>query len=463
MAFTACDDIEDSSSLPQTNPQLPGVDASNVSVTPGADAQTPIDLAAFNTIDEPVRIAKVNTPTDWPEGFTPSVPYMEMSLTEDFAAPCEVTTLMGAEGDILVEADVWDGAWKKAYQRNPSQRTVYLRFPVYAVNGTQRVRMGGLDTWYGAETVTVTPLNEFDHVIEDAYYLVGSFCNWDLSQGIALEQSGYDPYDDPNFHTLFTVDGAGYEFVIVPASTVAAGSLSAGYYGGEYAAFTDPSGFLVASTDAATPASFLIDAAGSYEIKINMETLSYSYASAVTTLYTPGNSNGWNQGASQVLTTKDYKWFSGFAHLNGGFKFTTQADWNGVNYGAGSEEGTLSTEGGDLNAPADALYYVTVDIPNLKYALHEITSLGVIGDATPTGWDGQTNLTPSADFLIWTGTVVMKDGEFKFRMNDNWDINLGGDLNGLSEGGANIPVSAGTYEVTINFTAVPYTATLTAQ
>lgn len=463
MAFSACDDIEDSTSLPQTNPQLPGVDAANVVVLPGADAAAPIDLGAFNAADSYIRIASVATPSDWPEGFVPEVPMMQMSASQSFADCIEVTTTMGADGEVLIAPDTWDGVWKKAFGRNPAQRTLYLRFPVYAVKGSQSVRMGGLDTWYGAETVTVAPFNEFDHTIEDTYYVVGSFCGWDLARGVKLDHSGYDPYDDPNFHTLLSVDGAGYEFVVVPASTVAAGTLSAGYYGGEYPAFTDADGMLLASTDASTPASLLIDHAGSYELKINMETLAYSYQSAFSLLYTPGNSNGWNQEASQVLTSADYKWFSGYVHLDGEFKFTTAPNWDGTNYGAGATPGTLDPTGGNLSAPANALYYATVSIPELTYSLTEITTLGIIGSATPAGWDGQTNLTPSADFLTWTGILTLTDGEFKFRMNDNWDINLGGSVDALIGNGANIPVAAGTYLVTLDFSSVPYTCTLTPQ
>ena len=42
-------------------------------------------------------------------------------------------------------------------------------------------------------------------------------------------------------------------------------------------------------------------------------------------------------------------------------------------------------------------------------------------------------------------------GEFKFRANDGWDINLGGDINNLSFGADNIPVTEeGTYEISLD-------------
>lgn len=483
MAFSACDDIEESNSLPQVNPQLPGVSADNVKVVGGSDAQAPISLTAFNTVEGLINIAKVDTPTDWPEGYTPDVPYMQMSQTQDFAEVSEIPTTMGAEGEVLVNPDEWDGVWKEAYGKNPKERTVYLRFPVFAVKGTQSVRMGSASTFYGAESVSVTPFDPYGHVVEDAYYVVGSFCNWDLNQAIEMSHSGYDPYDDPNFSATLNVEGAGYEFAIVPASTVAAGTLDAGGYGAEYPGYVaaiDPEAneFLVVAENSA-PAAIVIDNTGSYTLRVNIGDETFRVES-LPMLYTPGDSNGWSQAASQTLTTSDGYVFTGFAHLSGGFKMTSQKNWDGINYGAGDEAGKLSTDGnaGNLSVAADGLYWlravveIPADAPNatddlkqqsLTYSTELITTLGVIGSATPNDWSGQTNLTPSADFLTWSAVVEMSDGDFKFRMNDNWDINLGGELTNLTVGGADIHTAAGKYLVTLNLATRPYICTLTPQ
>lgn len=184
-------------------------------------------------------------------------------------------------------------------------------------------------------------------------------------------------------------------------------------------------------------------------------------------LYTPGASNSWNQEASQKLGTTDYTIYSGFAHLSGEFKFSSQPNWNGINFGAGTEPLTLSIAGdaGNLSVPNDGLYYLkNVNVTALTYEEPiEITSIGLIGSATPKGWDGQTNLTPSDDFLTWTGTVTLTAGEFKFRCNDDWGIAMGVDLNNLdmSGGAANISWGeAGTFEVTLDLSSIPYKATL---
>lgn len=184
-----------------------------------------------------------------------------------------------------------------------------------------------------------------------------------------------------------------------------------------------------------------------------------------TYLYTPGNTNGWNQEASQCLYGYDAVHYSGYAVLGGEFKFTTQPNWDGTNYGAGDEPGMLSDDGGagNLNVSPEGLYWCTVDRENLKYTTYHVETYGVIGDATPNGWGSSTALT-SDDYLVWKGVVTFGEGEFKFRANDAWDVNLGGSMNDLSQGGDNIPSpGVGTYEVTLDLSAIPYSCTLVKQ
>lgn len=55
-------------------------------------------------------------------------------------------------------------------------------------------------------------------------------------------------------------------------------------------------------------------------------------------------------------------------------------------------------------------------------------TVGLIGTATPKGWDASTPLQLAAanDPHQWTLTLELKQGEAKFRANDSWDVNWGG-------------------------------------
>lgn len=474
LGFTACDEIEEGTGLPQTNPQLPAVVATNVKAEAGPSAGSLISLDAYNNDGKQIELAKVTKGEDWPEGFSVNVPLIEVSKTADFSGGIwSVESSADADGMVLVSPDAWDGVYKDMFGKNPVATTSYVRFPVWAVKGSQKVRMGGLDTYYGDFSVQVKSFDLYNgRVVEDEYYLLTSDMNWDLSQALPMRRNSpdMDIYVDGRFTSpAVIVNGAGFEWMVVPGSAVAAGSLT-----NEYASFglseandTEKSGALVANVAGSKAIPGLIDEAGPYVFEVNMETLEYKVQLAYENLWTPGDSNGWGFGTgTQMLYTKDYDNYYGYAHLNGSFKFTTEAGWGGINLGKGENPGELSSNGeaGNLSVEKDALYWSHVKLSALTYDLTEITTIGLIGDATPDGWGSSTALTPSADFLTWTATVELTAGEYKFRANDDWGINLGGSLDELTQDGANLRLDeAGRYVVTLDLSALPYSCTLVKQ
>lgn len=205
----------------------------------------------------------------------------------------------------------------------------------------------------------------------------------------------------------------------------------------------------------------------------------FSLQTAPNVLYTPGNSNGWNQENSQwIPETEEKGIYKGFVYLNGEFKFTNQPNWDGTNFGKSDEDGVLSTDGGagnlELPATGEGLYFATVDLTDESkptYKLEYIESVALCGSATPDNWtpaDGPA--MTSEDYLIWTYTGEFADGEFKFVFNRGWSINLGTDddpadfgnevENALKWDGGNLSVSAGTHTVTLDLSKLPYGYTI---
>ncbi len=83
----------------------------------------------------------------------------------------------------------------------------------------------------------------------------------------------------------------------------------------------------------------------------------------------------------------------------------------------------------------------TGDAPDITFNPNDYR-MAVIGDATAGAWDSDQNLfhKEAGGVHTWYGVVTFGDtGEYKFRANDGWDINYGGDLANLSNGGGNIP------------------------
>ena len=89
------------------------------------------------------------------------------------------------------------------------------------------------------------------------------------------------------------------------------------------------------------------------------------------------------------------------------------------------------------------------------------TGWGIVGDATPGGWDKDQMMTYNPETKKWSIIITMVDGEFKFRWDASWEKNLGGALTGLTQGGGNIKIGAGTYLIELDPEAK--TATVTEQ
>jgi CubicO group peptidase (beta-lactamase class C family) len=78
---------------------------------------------------------------------------------------------------------------------------------------------------------------------------------------------------------------------------------------------------------------------------------------------------------------------------------------------------------------------------------------GIVGSATANGWDGLSiELTETNKKGIWTiNNVQLKEGEIKFRFNNDWTINFGDNKNGnLKYEGDNIKIKNGNYEITLD-------------
>lgn len=147
------------------------------------------------------------------------------------------------------------------------------------------------------------------------------------------------------------------------------------------------------------------------------------------------------------------------------FKFiSNQAVWDNVvgNYGVidGAQDGNLinSSDSGNIEISEEGQYYIKVDIDNLTYKLIKM-QWGVIGNATPNGWDGETPMTYDFNTNTWEITLSLTDGEVKFRSKslsnavfgagEDWKFNVGTNLNAWDEGEGNFVVSAGSASLTL--------------
>lgn len=94
-------------------------------------------------------------------------------------------------------------------------------------------------------------------------------------------------------------------------------------------------------------------------------------------------------------------------------------------------------------------------------------TVGLIGDASPGGWDVDVDMRlndpTKVDKRTWTTTVLLNTGAVKFRAMDGWDINWGSTAFPIGTGtqnGPNIPIAtAGYYKIVFNDETGAYTFT----
>ena len=187
--------------------------------------------------------------------------------------------------------------------------------------------------------------------------------------------------------------------------------------------------------------------------------VTFTTPQSIVTLWVAGDFQGWSpQTAKDSLMNSDTDPIvQGYVNITNtnGFKFVSQKNWDGTNYGIGASAGTLSTTGGDITASSPGYYLMKINLDALTYTATK-TTWGVIGDATADQWNSDQNMTYSTVLRKWVATIPLTAAKIKFRANDAWDINYGDDGNNgsLEPGGADIPVAtAGTYSVILDLSS----------
>lgn len=195
--------------------------------------------------------------------------------------------------------------------------------------------------------------------------------------------------------------------------------------------------------------------AGTYKITVNTATLAWSIEEYTWGLVGSATTNGWD-GPDMPLSYDPFTdtWKALVTLASGEVKVRQNNDW-AVNYGDTGVDGILDPSGDNIAVNAGT-YLVTVNFNTLEYEIEPTFIWGIVGSAAPNGWDGPDvplNLSFEQDDFWYINGVTLGDGEIKFRANNDWANNFGDTgLDGvLDNGGDNIPVSAGTYNITIDF------------
>ena len=206
--------------------------------------------------------------------------------------------------------------------------------------------------------------------------------------------------------------------------------------------------------------------AGYYKITLNDQTGAYSLAAAGASTFTSmgliGAQSSWSSDIGDLTKsgTDPHVWTGSIALEAGELKFRANDSWDN-NWGVASFPSGYGIGGGaNIAIPVSGTYFVYFNDASGEFFFGPTANatpydaVGVIGSATPGGWDADTDLVKNpANPFKWSGKMTINDGDAKFRANNGWDVNWG--ASGFPKGtgvqnGANIPVQAGTYFISFN-------------
>ena len=438
LTLASCNGDYDDWAQPQHNPQEEAITIPGFTATPVVQS---IDCSSVTT--DSVSIFTLSEAA-LPEGFTLDNARLEINPQgEDNAIKKNVNTSIEGKAAVADLSEVIVSFYGKRPIAHPFVAHVYLN----AIKNGDAVLIDA-----GKFNLEMTPKSPF---IDSGYYLVGDMFNaegvdgWNtVSAKQAFMHSDKDVYDDPKFTITFETKKADQYWKIIPKKNIDAGNFWAdGVVGPKENGSSSMEGDLTN----VGPGAGIIKEPGKYVLTLNM--MDYSYTiKAAPELYMKGDANGWD---GYDYLTGDGVHFTGFMYLNqNGFKFTTAPDWSGTGYGANFD---TAPDAKNIVITEPAGYYqVDVDLSKKTYTLTPITSIGIIGSASPKGWDSDVDMTYvpyNKDTKEVNGywevkNITLSAGEIKFRANDDWAISWGGELDNLTtKNGGNITVEAGTYDI----------------
>ena len=439
MAMVSCTEDYTDWSKPQVNAEPKAVEFGNGSVTP-VDV---INLA--NVTEEKVQVASIVAPTSSDAGYTPTIKINLGDKTYDIDNDGKMAT-----------ADLASYI-SETYGKRPDERDINATLDAWISNGSTVVKMATSET-FQVKAIPVAP------VIDEGYYLVGDMFKteevegWSIEAAKAFKHSDKDVYDDPIFTLTFETTKADQYWKIIPKKNIDAGTLWADGVVGPKVDGDDSMTGLLTNADAKAGK---IAEPGKYKLTLNM--MDYSYTIEPVNydpfIYFIGSTDAWGSSDQKLaLVDEDKGTYTGYVYIadpNGAglqFKFQRVAgSWDNqinadtfVSFG-----GAATNENGNIGVNAgEGVYYMDVNLSEGTITATKVESMSMVGDFQNWNIAGPTPMTWNAEEYCFEATNAgVTDVGWKFVVNKDWSINLGGSINNLEQDGANLEVAGNTVKL----------------
>ena len=448
MAMVSCTEDYTDWANPQINPEEEAVAFGNGSVTP-VDV---INLA--DVTEDKVQVASIVAPTSSNAAYTPTIKINLGDKTFDIDNDGKMAT-----ADLATYI-------AETYGKRPDERDINATLDAWISNGSTVVKMATSET-FQVKAIPVAP------VIEEGYYLVGDMFNvkdvddalvfdgWNnVSAKQAFKHSDKDVYDDPIFTLTFETTKADQYWKIIPKKNGDAGNIWAeGVVGPKVDGDDSMTGLL---TNAAPQAGKIAEP-GKYKLTLNMMDYSYTIEKVMYDpfIYFIGSTDGWGSNDQKLaLVDEETGTYTGYVYIadpNGaGFEFKFQREqgiWETAigasNFVTFKDAAKDPEHGNNLGVNAgEGVYYMDVNLSEGTITATKAESMGMVGQFQ--GWDKEAPvpMTWNAEEYCFEATMagVTADG-WKFIVNKDWAINLGGSIDNLEQDGANLTVAGNTIKL----------------
>lgn len=441
MSMVSCTEDYTDWANPQSNPDK------EEAVSFGDGSVTPEGVINLKDVTgDKVKVASIVAPTS----------------TKDTYAPFFKINFDGQSFDIdadgnMAKADLVNYI-TNTYGKRPIERDIDATLDAWQSNGSTaaKVKMATSEN-FQVKAIPEAP------VIEEGYYLVGDMFTtddvngWTKGVAKAFNHSDKDVYEDPFFTVSFETTKADQYWKIIPKKNIDADDLWApGVVGPKVDGDDSMTGALTNGEAKAGK----IAKAGKYKLTINM--MDYSYTIEEVNydpfIYFIGSTDGWKSNDQKLALVDDAKGvYTGYVYLAdpnaAGFEFKfqrAQGNWDTA-IGAGTfvsfGGAAIGVDNGNLGVNAgEGVYYMDVNLSEGTITATKVETMGMIGGFN--NWDGDAVMTWNAEEYCFeaTNVGVTADG-WKFRVNGEWAINLGGSINNLTAGGDNITVAGKTVKL----------------
>lgn len=342
--------------------------------------------------------------------------------------------------------------------KRPTERDIDATLDAWVSNGATAVKMATSEK-FQIKAIPEAP------VIEEGYYLVGDMFTtkdhdgWTKEAAKAFNHSDKDVYDDPVFTITFETTKADQYWKIIPKKNIESGNIwAAGVVGPKVDGDASMTGALTNGDAKAGK----IAKAGKYKLTINM--MDYSYTIEEVNydpfIYFIGATDGWKSSDQKLALVDDAKGvYTGYVYLadpnKAGYEFKFQREVGNWNTAIAASnfvtfnESAIGAANGNLGVKdGEGVYYMDVNLSEGTIKATKVTTMGMIGQFQ--GWDAENDvvMTWNAEEYCFeaTNAGVTADG-WKFRINKDWGVNLGGSITNLKQDGDNLTAAGNTVKL----------------